>query len=191
MFFIAVAPWQGAGAHDPGPTAAPPPDFPVRFGGPFSLLDQDGVRRTDRDFRGRFLLVYFGYTHCPDICLTGLDTVAAALDLLGEAAGRVQPLFISIDPERDTPERLKSYLHKFHPRLVGLTGSEAEIGAVAKAYRVHRKKVLVPGEPLGDYLASHSSITYLMGPEGEFVSLYPHGTEPEFMAGAIRRHISG
>jgi len=181
-----------AGAHDPSPS--PPPtagnDFPVAFGGPFTLIDQDGRTRTDQDFRGRFLLVYFGYTSCPDICPTGLQTVSAALDLLGDDGGRVQPVFISVDPARDRPGVLKEYVSHFHPRLIGLGGSEQQVRRAARAYRIHRGKVVVPGEPKQDYLVSHTPTAFLMGPDGQFVTLFPHGTEAAFMAGALRRYLT-
>ena len=101
--------------------------FPALFGGSFTLIDHEGRKRTDRDFSGRFVLIYFGYTYCPDICPTGLQTLSTALDLLGERAEKIQPLFVSVDPERDTPEMLKSYVVNFHPRLLGLTGSEQQV----------------------------------------------------------------
>ncbi len=170
---------------------APPLEFPALFGGAFSLVDHDGAPRTDRDFRGRYLLVFFGYTQCPDICPTGLGTMAAALDILEAAADQVQPVFITVDPERDGPQRLKSYVRRFHPRLIGLTGSEAQIRAVAKAYRVHRSKVFLPDTPKSDYLANHTSLIYLMGRDGTFVTLFPHGTEAASMAAIIRRYVSG
>ena len=182
----------------PGPTiaqseqsaSADAEEFPVKFGGPFTLVDHEGITRTDADFRGRFMLVYFGYTYCPDICPTGLQTMTDALDMLGAAVKRVQPLFISIDPARDTVPELKQYLENFQPAILGLTGSEAQVRAVARAYKVHRRKVnLSEPEDANDYLVDHSSITYLMGPDGGFVTLFPHGTEPEFMAEAIRRYL--
>ena len=188
VLVIALAAWQDAGAQV---KATPPPEFPFPIGGGFSLTDQDGEPRTDRDFRGRFLLVYFGYTRCPNICLDGLEAMAAALELLMEAADRVQPLFITVDPGRDRPDQIRAFVSKFHPRLIGLTGTEAQIRAVAKAYRIFRRKVVLPDEPVGDYLVSHTPTTFLMGPNGQFVTLYPHGTEPEFMAASMRRHISG
>ena len=189
-FVIAVAAWHGAGAHDPGPLSAPPPEFPLPLGGGFSLTDQDGETRTDRDFRGRFLLVYFGYTRCPHICLDGLEAMAPSLDMLMEAQDRVQPLFITVDPGRDRPDQIRTFVSKFHPRLIGLTGTETQVSAVTKAYRIFRRKIVLPDEPVGDYLVSHTPTTFLMGPDGEFVALYPHGTKPEFMAASIRRHIS-
>jgi protein SCO1/2 len=184
---IAIALWQGAGAQVNAP---PPPEFPFPIGGGFTLTDQDGETRTDRDFRGRFLLVYFGYTRCPIICLDGLDAMAAALDLLREDSERVQPLFITVDPGRDRPEQIRAFVSKIHSRLIGLTGTEAQVRAVVKAYRISRRKVVLPDMPAGDYLVSHTPTTFLMGPDGEFVTLYPYGTEPEFMAASMLRHFS-
>jgi len=155
------------------------------------LIDHQGRERTDQDFLGRFLLIYFGYTYCPDICPTGLQTMAQALDLVGEAASMVQPLFISVDPARDRPEALKRYVANFHPRLTGLTGSEKQVRTVARAYRLHRSKVLVPDEPKEKYLVFHTPTTFLMGPDGKFVTLFPHATDADTMAKVLRRYISG
>ncbi len=179
-----------AGASSaPAQDAAPVP-LPRLFGGPFSLVDQDGMRRTNRDFHGQFALVYFGYTYCPDICPTGLATIAAALDMLGSAASRVQPVFITVDPGRDSPDALKDYVAQFHPRLIGLSGSEAEVRAAARAYRVHRAKVLGDGGADGDdYLVTHSSITYLMDGNGAFVTMFPHGTDAERMATVLETYL--
>jgi len=172
--------------------AAGPEDLPVglSFGGPFELLDQDRRIRRDSDFRGRFLLIFFGYTGCPDVCPLDLAVMAGALDLLGEEAGRIQPLFITVDPARDTPEVLADFVSGFHPRLLGLTGSEAQIRAVARAYRVHRRKVIVDPEHPEDYLVDHGSLTYLMGPDGRFRTLLPHRTTAERMAAVIRTYLA-
>jgi protein SCO1/2 len=113
-------------------------------GGAFSLTDQTGKRVTDKDFRGRYTLVFFGFTNCPDVCPSALQVMAAALDKLGPEGQKITPLFITVDPERDTPAQLAGYLKSFHPRLVGLTGTPAEIEAVTKAYRVYVKKVADP-----------------------------------------------
>ena len=172
----------GPAAADGG--AAPP----ISFGGPFALVDHDGRARSDQDFAGRFLLVFFGYTRCPTTCPTGLATMAAALDLLGTAGQRVQPLFISVDPARDPPARLKAYVGRFHPRLIGLTGTEQAVAAAARAYRAHRRKVVV-ADSTGDYLVDHSSLTFLIGPDGEWLTLFPHRTDAQFMATAIRRYL--
>lgn len=165
-----------------------PSDLPIQFGGPFSLIDHNGEARSDRDFRGRFMLIYFGYTHCPDLCPTGLQTIATALDELGAAADRIQPLFVTVDPARDTVELLRDYVGYFHPRLIGLTGSEQQIRAVSKAYRIHRLKVVTEDED--DYLVTHSTITYLMGPDGRFVTLFPHDTDSAFMAQILLKYTT-
>lgn len=172
------------------PVATAKTDFPVSLGGPFSLVDHQGRKRTDKDFRGRFLLVYFGYTNCPNICLSGLQAISEALELLGTEADRVQPLFLTVDPARDKPKNMKRFIKQFHPRLIGLTGSESQIRDVARAYRVYRAKVVLPDAPKEDYLVTHTPNTYLMGPDGTFVTLFPHDTEPEVMARALRRTLS-
>jgi len=182
-----------AAAHDKNnqaaPSQAPPPaEFPVIFGGPFNLTDHLGNPRTDRDFRGRFMLVYFGYVNCLQICPTDLQTIADALDLAGkDAVRRVQPIFITVDPVRDRAAALGEFVRRFHPRLIGLAGTEAQIRAAAKAYRIHRRKVLTEVAPDG-YLMSHTPMAFLMGPGGGFVTLFPHDTKAEKMAAVLRRH---
>lgn len=138
-------------------------------GGPFTLVSGDGHTVTDRDFRGKYLLVYFGYTYCPDVCPTTLNAVAGALDKLGSTADRLQPLFITIDPRRDTPEVIKQYTAAFSPRLLGLTGTPAEIATVAKEYHVYYAEDRTGPGP-NDYSMDHSSILYLMGPDGRFIA---------------------
>jgi cytochrome oxidase Cu insertion factor (SCO1/SenC/PrrC family) len=150
-------------------------------GGAFTLTDQTGKRVTDRDFRGKFLLVYFGFTNCPDVCPTALQVMAAALDKLGADAERITPVLITVDPEHDTPALLASYVASFHPRLVGLTGSPAEIEAVTKAYRVYVKKVPDPKSTAG-YTMDHSSIIYVVGPDGAYRTHFTHATAPGAMA---------
>ena len=150
-------------------------------GGPFTLTDHTGKRVTDQDFRGKFLLVFFGFTNCPDVCPTALQVMAAALDKLGPNAARITPVLISVDAAHDTPAVLATYVASFHPRLVGLTGSQAEIDAVAKAYRVYVKKVPDPKSTAG-YTIDHSSIIYVMGPDGAYRSHFTHTTSPEVMA---------
>ena len=161
----------------------------AKIGGPFTLVDQDGRSRTDADFRGNYMLIYFGYTFCPDVCPTALSDMAIAIDELELRAKRVQPIFITVDPARDTPETLKVYLPSFHPRLVGLSGSEAQITAVAKSYRVYYAKAENP-EATADYLMDHSSIVYLMDPDGRYVTHFSHGTGPEAMAQRLRDLVS-
>lgn len=150
-------------------------------GGPFTLTDHTGKRVSDADFRGRFTLVFFGFTFCPDVCPSALQIMAAALDKLGPKAERVVPVLITLDPERDTPTQLATYVKSFHPRLVGLTGTEAEIEAVAKAYRVYFKKVADPKSTAG-YTIDHTSIIYLMGPDGSYRAHFTHGASADAMA---------
>ncbi len=169
---------------------AAPPDMKNLFGGGFELVDHSGNTVSDQDFTGRYMLIYFGYTFCPDICPTGLSTMATALDLLEKDASGIQPLFVTIDPERDTPAVLKDYVAAFHPRLVGLSGSEAQVASVAKKYRIHRSKVLEADKPRDEYLVNHSSLTYLMGPDGSFLTIFPHGTKAEFMVTAVRKYLN-
>lgn len=157
------------------------------IGGPFSLTDQNGTARQDADFRGKLMLVYFGYTYCPDICPTTLAAMSQALDQLGPEADQVQPIFITVDPERDTPAQLKLYAANFHPRLLALTGSDDQVAAAEKDYRVYAKKVTEPGN--ADYLMDHSSFIYLMDRNGKLAALIPPGSDPGAMAAAIRRHL--
>jgi protein SCO1/2 len=143
------------------------------IGGPFSLVDQTGKRVTEKDYLGKPMLVYFGYTSCPDVCPAGLQVIAAALDKLGAKADQITPLFITLDPERDTPEVLGQYVKSFHARLVGLSGSAEDVAAVAKAYRVYFKKVADDAHP-GRYTLDHSSYMYLMDASGAFAKPFPH-----------------
>jgi protein SCO1/2 len=154
-------------------------------------VDQGGKRVTDQDFRGRFMLVYFGYTHCPDQCPLGLDTLTQALDRMPAGlAERVQPVFITVDPARDTPEVMRAYVVAIHPRLIGLTGSEEEIRAVARAYRVQRRKVrLGAGDPL-DYTVDHSSPVYVLGPSGEPLAQLSPTVDAAEMTELLRRHLA-
>jgi protein SCO1/2 len=150
-------------------------------GGPFTLTDHTGKRVTDQDFRGRTLIVFFGFTFCPDVCPSGLQVIASAIDKLGPKGQRVTPIFISVDPERDTPAQLASYVQSFHPRLIGLTGTPAEIAAVAKAYRVYVQKVPDPKSTAG-YTIDHSSIIYVMGPDGAYRTHFTHATSADVIA---------
>jgi protein SCO1/2 len=156
----------------------------ISLGGPFRLTDHTGRAVTEADFRRGFSLVYFGFTYCPDVCPTELGTIASALDLLGEAARRVTPIFITIDPARDTPAQLADYVSRFHPALIGLTGSEAEIAEIARRFRVFYARVHPPDAT--EYLMDHSSFTYLVGPDFRARAIFRPNTDPEVMANAIR-----
>lgn len=157
------------------------------IGGPFELVDHTGATVTDADFRGRLMLVYFGYTWCPDVCPTELQNMSAALDLLGDDAAEVAPIFITVDPERDTPEVMADYRQHFHPSLVALTGSPAQVAAAAKTYRIFYGKV--PTERPGEYLMDHSSFVYLMDRKGGYLTHFAPNTAPEAMAARIREHL--
>ena len=161
----------------------------VKIGGSFTLVDHHGKSRVDEDFRGEHLLIYFGYTYCPDVCPTALSDMALVMDALGDEADKLRPMFITIDPSRDTPERLKPYVANFHPKLVGLTGSEAAVAAAAKAYRVYFAKSKTEAGS-GEYLMDHTSIIYLMGPDGRYLTHFTHGVTAETMAKRIREKLS-
>ena len=165
----------------------------VAVGGPFALTDQTGARRSDADYRGRYMLIYFGYTYCPDICPTSLLTMSHGLELLAEqapeAAKQVVPVFITVDPERDTVEALAAYAPSFHPDLVALTGTAEEIAAAAKAYRVYYAKA--EDEASGTYLMDHSSFIYLIGPDGAYRTHFGHTAPSEEIAEGLERHIGG
>jgi cytochrome oxidase Cu insertion factor (SCO1/SenC/PrrC family) len=157
-------------------------------GGPFSLTDQNGRRVSDKDFLGRPMLVFFGFTFCPDICPSGLQVMAAALDQLGPKGEPIVPVFVTIDPERDTPEQLKSYLASFHPRMIGLSGTLAEITDVAKKYRVYFKKVK-DEKSSADYTMDHSTIMYLMDAKGQFVAHFSHATSADKLSEGLRKQL--
>jgi len=153
-------------------------------GGPFTLTDQAGKTVTDKDFRGRYMLVFFGYTHCPDICPAGLQLISAALDKIGSKADKVTPIFVSVDPQRDTPETLATYVKNFNDRIVGLTGTPEQVAAIAKAYRVFYEKTPNENDP-SSYGMNHTSIIYLMGPDGEYVSHFTAMTSLDDMAAKL------
>jgi len=156
-----------------------------KYGGPFKLVDQTGNTVTDKNYRGKYLLVFFGYTFCPDVCPTALQILSASLDLMGDAENQIQPIFISVDPNRDTPEVLASYVNNFGHNLVGLTGDQKNIDEVAKAYGARYEKDTAPdGSPVtgNDYFISHSAGTYMMDRQGKYLVTFPMGVSPEDMA---------
>ncbi len=160
----------------------------VAIGGPFTLTDATGTRRTEKDFAGKPMLVFFGFTNCPDVCPSGLQTLTVALDKLGDKADRLTPLFITVDPERDTPAALAAYIKSFHPRLQALTGAPEEVQAAIKAYRVYARKVPYDSDPTR-YNVDHSSFFYLMDANGQYVTHFPHNIDSEKLAEAIAANL--
>ncbi|GBE43465.1 hypothetical protein BMS3Bbin10_01542 [bacterium BMS3Bbin10] len=158
------------------------------IGGTFTLTDHTGRRVSEKDFAGRFMLIYFGYTFCPDVCPAELQVMSAALDQLGDKAKNVTPVFITIDPERDTVKQMASYVTNFHERLVGLTGTAEEIRAAAKAYRVYYAKAKDDASST-DYMMEHSSIVFLMSPKGEYLAHFTYGTGVDKMAAGIAKFL--
>ncbi|HEY4114026.1 MAG TPA: SCO family protein [Rhizomicrobium sp.] len=157
-----------------------------QVGGPFALLDGNGDTRTDRDFRGRWMMIYFGYTHCPDVCPTTLSLMSAVMDRLGGRASRVAPIFISVDPLRDTPAVMKQYLSSFGARFIGLTGPRSHVASVASEYRVYFRRRPLPG---GDYAVDHSSVIYLMDPNGKFAADYNNSQSPDEIAADLKKRL--
>lgn len=161
-------------------------------GGPFELTDHTGKPRTERDFRGKLMLVYFGFTWCPDICPADLQAMGLALDKLGADGDSVQPLFITVDPERDTAQHLAEYVPMFHPRLIGLTGSAEAIRNAADAYKVYYAKVDPDSGKAGDggyYTVDHTAYIYLMDREGNYLGFFPPGTSADRMVEIIRPRL--
>jgi protein SCO1/2 len=156
------------------------------IGGPFRLIDQHGSQITEQDFQGRPFLVFFGYTHCPDICPTTLFDVSELMRALGKDADRTGALFITVDPERDTPAMMKEYMSSFDPHLRGATGDQKAIDAAEKAYRVYAKKV--PAEH-GDYSMDHTALVYLMDKQGRFVAPFSLKRRPEELAAELRKYM--
>jgi protein SCO1/2 len=157
------------------------------IGAPFDLTDQNGRRRTDREFRGKLLVLYFGYTYCPDVCPTDLMAISSAIHLLGPAGNNVQPIFITVDPQRDTVEHLREYVSTFHPRLIGLTGSVHDIRTLALAYKVYYAKIAA--EHSEAYAIYHTGFIYLVDRDGKYSGFFPPGTPPNRMVEVIRQHL--
>lgn len=166
----------------------------IELGGEFSLVDQNGAMVTRHDFADKSLLIYFGFTYCPDICPTDLAMVGAAMDDLAikapDIAQSVQPLFVSIDPERDTPEIIGDYAAAFHPDIIGLTGTVEQVEDMASQYRVFYSKRAL-NEDGSDYLMDHSTFTYLVGPDGKVTTMFPHNTAPEEISAVIAQELGG
>lgn len=177
-----------AGCRATPDPAAKPPLAGARIGGPFALVDQDGRTVTDRAFAGRYRIMYFGYTFCPDVCPTDAQAIGAAMKLLDASdpalSGRIVPLFVTVDPARDTPAVLKRFVAAFYPRMVGLTGSPDAIARTAKEYAVwYAKGASTPG----GYLVNHTRQTYLMSPDGKPLALLPTDQGPRAVADEIKR----
>ena len=160
-------------------------------GGAFSLVDHEGRSVSDADFRGQFMLVYFGYTSCPDVCPTDLQVMGRAMDILGEAGDKVQPLFITFDPDRDTPKVMADYVSNFHPRILGLTGTKEQTLAAANAYDVDVSATYAANDPSGmGYSMNHSAFTYLSGPDGRVRMMFRDGIDGKTMAAYIRKTMN-
>jgi protein SCO1/2 len=174
----------GGGGDDAAPLAG------ARIGGPFTLVNQDGRTVTDRDYEGKYRIVYFGFASCPDVCPADLARIGQAMRLFEKdepaRAARVQPIFISVDPERDTPARLKEYVAAFHPRLVGLTGTPQQIAGAAKAYAVSYTKM--PADN-GEYQMDHLRVAFLMDPGGKPIAMLPHEQDAKAIAAELERWV--
>jgi len=157
---------------------------PPQIGGDFTLTDQHGVRRATAEFRGKYRLIYFGYSFCPDICPLGLQNMSGALTILGRDLDDVAPIFVTIDPERDTVENLKIYATNFHPKFIMLTGTPQEVAPVLKSYKVYAAKAK-PDGTMADYLMDHSTLIYLVDREGRFMKSFPHTIASEDLAKAV------
>ena len=192
MAIVAVAVvvmWHivASGPRDPGYGAG---DGAQSIGGPFALTDQTGAAVTDRTYDGSYRLIYFGYTFCPDACPTELQVMAQAVEALGPAGAKVQPIFITIDPARDTARQLAGYVPLFDKRLVGLTGTPEQIAAVARAYKVYYAKAEPAGGDAKAYGMNHSSFVYLMNPTGRFLTVFPSDMDSDRMAAEIRKYMA-
>jgi protein SCO1 len=188
-FLIGLALALGACSQS---NTAEPPLAGARIGGPFTLVNQDGGQTSDRDFAGKYRLMYFGYTYCPDVCPVDLQKLMAGYARLEKddpaTAAKVAPIFVSVDPERDKPAVLKQYVTAFHPKLTGLTGTPEQIAQTAKAYAIIYSKAGKPGA--SEYLMNHSRLAYLFGPDGKPIALVPHDGTPEQIAAELKRWVT-
>ena len=178
-------------APDTSAAPATPPLAGARIGGPFTLVDQDGQQVSDRRFAGKYRIMYFGYTFCPDVCPTDMQTIGGAMKLLEASdpalAARIVPIFVTVDPTRDTPDQLKSYAANFHPGILYLTGAPDTLKQVENEYRIYVAKV--PQSGSDDYLIDHSSVIYVMGTNGRYLAAIPAGLPPKVMAATLQRYL--
>jgi|GEM_PF-665382 len=191
---------HGAMAHTPvaqvkdGGSRPDPTATLGTVGGPFTMLDQNGTTVTEKNFAGKYMIVFFGFTFCPDICPTELQTATNALSMLSTAQARkVQVVFVTVDPARDTPAVLKDYLNQFGDNLVGLTGSVDQVAAITKAYKVYYNRATpdhASHDEADDYMMDHSSFLYLMGPDGKFIKVFPAGTTVDTLAGELKSLVT-
>ena len=185
VYFLSLA---VAGCAAP---AAVPPLAGATIGGPFALIDQDGKAVTDKSFAGKYRIMYFGYTYCPDACPTAAQAIGASMRLLDKSdpavSAKIVPIFVTVDPDRDTPETLKEFVHAYYPRFVGLSGSAAAIKAAADAFRITFKKQ--PPRPNGSYLVDHLNVVYLMSPDNKPIALLPTDQGPKATADELERWV--
>lgn len=174
--------------EEPDPTRMAQGSGKALIGGPFTLVNHNGETVTQRDFAGKHMLVFFGFTHCPDVCPAKLNHISVALDRLGPLADEVTPIFITVDPERDTPERMAQYVSNFSGKIVGLTGAPEQVRKAAKAYRVYYAKVEMENSATG-YLMDHSAFTYLMDESGAYVTHFAYGDSIDKMTERLRREL--
>ena len=168
------------------PTKGPIGSGTALIGGPFTMINQKGETVTEQNFKGHYTVYFIGFTFCPDVCPTEMQVLSAALKELGTDADKIIPVFVSVDPERDTPKIIGEYVSSFDPRLVGLTGSPEQVAAIAKVFHVFYQKVPNPKDPK-DYEMDHSSIIYLMGPDGTFIKHFPYSTDAKALASGLKR----
>ena len=187
-FLIALS---GCGQQPQSSAPSQAPLAGAALGGPFALTDQDGKTVKDSDFAGKYRMIYFGYTFCPDVCPVDVQNLMQGYRAFEKsepaASAKLQPIFISIDPERDTPAALKQFVGNFHPKLIGLTGTPEQIAAVAKSYAVYYKKAGKPGAT--DYLMDHSAIAYLMGPDGKPIAMVPQDGTPDQIEAVLKQWV--
>lgn len=158
------------------------------IGGPFTLVDHHGKTHTNEEFKNKIMVIYFGYSFCPDVCPLGLQNITAALNLLGRDIDQIAPIFVTIDPERDTSENLKNYAPNWHSSIVFLTGSQKQVGEAIRAYKVYAQKAK-PDNTVAEYLMDHSTLIYVMGRDGKFLEAHPHTTEPDKLAEVLRKYV--